>query len=100
MNSQKIVNLLTVCRRAGKAVLGFDAAVAEIKTGKALRILLAEDISPKTEKEIRFICTKHNTEVDKTEITAEEFERCLNKKVAVIAVCDAGFAERFGELLQ
>jgi len=98
MNSQKTVNLITVCRRAGKAIVGYDAAVEEIKTGNAKCILTASDISAKTEKEIRFISDKYKIPVYKTEITREEYGHYLRKQAAVIAVCDTGFAKALGQL--
>ena len=62
--NQKIINLLTICRRAGKTVIGFDAVCAQMKLNKVFCVLLAADVSPKTKKEIdhsspkRIVCDR------------------------------------------
>ena len=51
MNSQqKIINLLTVCIKAGKVVKGFDSVCGEIKKGNVSCVMTAADISPKSLK--------------------------------------------------
>ena len=100
MNSnQKILNLLTICRKASKLVIGFDAACEEIKKGNAKCILLAEDISPKTKKEIDFYCSKADIKAETAPFDKETIKDSIGKAAAVIAVCDEGFAKRFTELL-
>ena len=49
MNSQqKIINLLTICRKAGKLVIGFDAVKEAVYGGNASCVITASDISVKT----------------------------------------------------
>lgn len=98
MNSkkkQKTVNLLTICIKAGKTVKGFDSAKEAVINKKAYCILTAYDTSPKTLKEIRFICEKNNINVILTELEKSEMGRLCGKETAVIAVCDNGFAQGF-----
>ena len=57
MNS-KLIGLITICRKAGRMVMGFDPSKEAIESGKAFSVILASDISPKTEKEIRFLPAK------------------------------------------
>ena len=100
MNSeQKILNLLTICRKASKLVIGFDAVCEEIKKGNAKSVLLANDISPKTKKEIDFYCSKADITVETAPFDKEQIRLAIGKSAAVIAVCDDGFAKRFTELL-
>ncbi|MBR4022713.1 MAG: ribosomal L7Ae/L30e/S12e/Gadd45 family protein [Ruminococcus sp.] len=93
--NQKIINLLTICRRAGKTVIGFDAVCAEMKLNKVFCVLLAADVSPKTKKEIDFYCGKSGICAVITPINKEEYGKYLGKQAAVIAVCDKGFADKF-----
>ena len=101
MNSvQKTVNLLTMCRRAGKATIGFDAVSDAVKNKKAFCVMTASDISANTlkerqEKEISFVCSKYNVKIIPARLTKEELQFYLGKTTAVIAVCDRGFAEGF-----
>ena len=46
---------LTMCRKAGKLLLGFDAVKEAAKQGSVKLFLLSADASAKTEKEIRFL---------------------------------------------
>lgn len=92
--TSKILGLLTICRKAGKLVMGFDPMKDAVAEGKAKAVLTASDISPKTEKEVRFFAGKGNVPVAKTELTLEDIYRGLGKKAGIIAICDEGFAAK------
>ena len=98
MNKTKIFNLLTICRKAAKLTMGFDASKEAVMTDKAKLVLTTADISPKTEKEIRFFADKKNVPVIKTDISIDEMNVGLGKKVGLIAVCDEGFSKKLSEL--
>ncbi len=93
---QKIINLMTICRKAGKLIIGFDAAKNAVSDGSACCILISEDISDNTLKKIMNI--SGSIPVIKTGMKCSEAELYFNRKAAVAAVCDKGFARRFGEL--
>lgn len=97
---QKIINLLTICRRAGKTVIGFDAVCDAVKDKKADCVMTAVDISANTFKEVSFICDKYGVEIIPLDLKKSEIGDYIGKAVAVIAVCDKGFSERFKELSQ
>ena len=89
----KAPSTIGLCRRAGKLVIGFDAVVQELDSPKtkAAGLVLAADISPKTEKEIRFAAEKHGKEVLKAEFTMDEANDAIGKRV--------GDSVEFGGLL-
>lgn len=95
---EKWLNLLTICRKAGKLVMGFDPAKEEIIAGRAEGIFIAEDASSKTKKEIVFFCTKQNVQVREVELKMEDIANAVGRKAGVLAVCDKGFAKRFIEI--
>ncbi len=95
---EKWLNLLTICRKAGKLVMGFDPAKEEIIAGRAEGIFVAKDISPKTKKEIEFFCTKQNVPVCVIEFKMEDIANAVGRKAGVLAVCDKGFAKRLIEI--
>lgn len=95
---QKVINLLTVCIKAGKTVNGFDSVCDAIKEGSVCCVMTASDASEKTVKETAFICGKFNVPLIRTVLTKEEIGRFAGKQTAVTAVCDKGFAARFIEL--
>ena len=78
--------------------MGFDAAKEAILKHKAKLIILASDLSPKTEKEIRFVADKAAIPIIKTEISLDEFSFGLGKKVGVLAICDEGFSKKLSQL--
>ena len=99
MDKSKIFGLLTICRKAGRLVTGFDMSAETLGKGKAELVILASDISPKTEKEIRFFAAKKNVNVLKSDIPMNEIGLTPGRNTAVITICDSGFAARFTELL-
>lgn len=97
--NNKIFGLLSMCRRSGRMALGFDMSKEAAEKGKAELILLASDISPKTEKEVRFFSEKYSVETVKTNFTIDDFFHGIGKKVGIVAVCDKGFAEKAASLV-
>lgn len=97
---QKIINLLTVCIKAGKTVRGYDSVCGAMKEGSAYCVLTASDISDKTLKETAFMCGKYNVPLVRTSLTKEDYGRFAGRPTAVTAVCDKGFAEKLAELAQ
>ena len=53
----------------------------------------------RTVKEARFRWAEQVSVLD-TPLTMEQLEQCFHRKVAVMAVCDGGFARRFAQLLE
>ena len=99
MNSQqKIINLLTICRTAGKLVIGFDAVKEAVYGGNASCVITASDISAKTLKEVKFFCNNSAVDVVYSGLDSDEFYDAVGKKVVVAAVCDYGFAVKFKSL--
>lgn len=97
--NEKLFNLLTMCRKAGRMALGFDQVKESAEKKKAQLILLASDISAKTEKEIRYYADKYGIPAERTALSISEFGLGIGKKVGVIAVCDEGFAKKTAELI-
>lgn len=98
---QKMINLLTMCRKSGYLTLGFDASRDCVLDGKASCIIVANDISPNTLKKMENICNMFSAKkvpVVQIDLSVREMEKYLCQKVAIAAVCDKGFAGRFQEL--
>ncbi|MGN0598591.1 MAG: L7Ae/L30e/S12e/Gadd45 family ribosomal protein [Oscillospiraceae bacterium] len=95
----KLFGLLSMCRKSGRMALGFDMSKEAAEKGKAELIVLASDISPKTEKEVRFFSDKHGVKTVKTNLTIDDFFHGIGKKVGIVAVCDKGFAKKAESLI-
>ena len=99
MNSQqKTINLVSICRKSGKLILGFDAVKDAALEGNISCVLVTQDISLKTLKEVKFFCANTHTDIIKVDMTKEEMFETVSKEVAVVGVADRGFAKRLGEL--
>lgn len=79
--------------------MGFDMSKEAAEKGRAELIVLASDISPKTEKEVRFFSDKYGVKAVKTNFKIDDFFHGIGKKVGIIAVCDKGFAQKAESLI-
>lgn len=99
MNSQqKTINLVSICRKSGKIIAGFDAVKDAAMEGNISCVLVTEDISMKTLKEVKFFCSNTHTDIVKVDMTKEDMFDTLSKEVVVVGIGDKGFANRFREL--
>ncbi|MDF2676090.1 MAG: YlxQ family RNA-binding protein [Bacillota bacterium] len=84
----KIYSMFGLARRGGKISIGFDASCIEIAKGKSKLVLMAQDASEKTKKNILYECDKYNCkyiEYGEKELIGQ----CLGKKaVSVISISD------------
>ncbi len=97
--NDKILNLLGICRRAGKLTIGNDAVTDEAINGKASLVIVSNDVSQNTEKKLRNTCGRCRTQLLKLNRTRDELSGAIGKYCAVAAVCDKGFANRLCELI-
>ena len=88
---------LTMCRKAGKLLLGFDAVTEAAKQGTVKLFLLAADASEKTEKEVRYYAG--TLPVRKLPFDMDALKCYFRKRTAVFGVCEDGFAAKLISLL-
>lgn len=95
--TDKLAGKLGICRRAGHLAMGRDAVSGWMRLGKAKAVVLAADLSPKTEKEIRFTAEKFPARLLRTSLDKEQIGQALgvSKPVGVLATDDRGFAAAF-----
>ncbi len=94
MPYQKLTGILSICRKAGKLVLGFDPMKESLEKNKAAGVLTAADISPKTYKEVCYFCQKKKIPVCPVPLTMAQIGSIVGRKAAVAAVTDQGFFDR------
>lgn len=88
---QALYNALSLCRKAGKLVMGYDAVVDAVMTGKANRVFVAADVSPKTAERLRY-AVEELAGVEPLPLTQDDLAPVSHKRVAVFAVADANLA--------
>ena len=91
--NERLTGLLGMARRAGRLIAGFDAVKESLTAGRAAAVLFAADLSPKTEKELRFAAGERPL-LFPAGLTKDEIGHAIGseKPVGVIATEDKGFA--------
>lgn len=93
----KVLQLLSLCRRAGKLILGFDAVKDSLQQGKAKWIVLSSDLSEHTKKEIRYLSEQYETPLLVIEATLDDLWNQLGKRVGVFSVIDQALGEKLAK---
>lgn len=97
--TDKLLNFLGLCRRAGKLTMGNDMVIEDVVKGNSHLVMVASDISKNTEKKILLNCHRCNTKVLKINRTKDEMSYAIGKFSTVVSVTDQGFAKKFVELI-
>lgn len=88
----KIYSMLGLARKGRKISIGFDVTCSEVKSKRSVLVLIAEDASEKTKKNIRYECEKYDCkyiEYGEKELLGQ----CLGKKiVSVLSINDGNIA--------
>ena len=81
-----------LCRRAGKLIFGFDAVKDEVmKPDSKIRgVIIADDLSEKSAKEVRFICDKYGKTVSSPGVTMDEIKGVIGKYTGILGILDDG----------
>ena len=89
----KVLTLLGFASRAGELVFGVSLSVKEMKSGKAKCVVFAEDISPKSRKEILFYANEYGIKVfELKSVNMEKLSRAVGRKCGVVAILSETFA--------
>lgn len=98
--SKKILSLLGFAAKSGSLSYGFGAVTDAIKASKAQLVLIAEDISQKSRKEIMFFSNKYNIKaVTLIGIDIKTVSDAVARKCGIISVNDKGFAGALNKAL-
>ncbi|MEG1985017.1 MAG: ribosomal L7Ae/L30e/S12e/Gadd45 family protein [Oscillospiraceae bacterium] len=90
MKNDKLLGAVSMCRRAGKLTVGFDATVKAVTKGAEL-VITASDAADRTLRNIEYSCADM-VEIMSVPRTQDEIEQATGRKFAVAAVCDKNFA--------
>ncbi len=98
-NKEKLAGFLGLCRKAGKLTMGFDEVVGTMQKGIAEAVLLSNDASERTARNIKRIAEDMETKVFVLPLSTDEIGFAVAKRAAVLAVCDSGFSKKIEQLL-
>ncbi len=99
MDNKKLFGLVSLSRRAGKLIGGFDAVKDAVRSGKAYMVIFAEDISPKTASSMRRTAEEVEVKAFVTTLKMEDYAPIFGKDVGVFAVIDEGFANGIEKII-
>lgn len=92
--NDKILTLLGFASKAAKLSYGFDAVKTALTQSKSKLVLMANDVSPKTKKEVSFFSDKFKTKaVVLTAYDMEALSHAVGRKCGVVSVNDVSFAD-------
>ncbi len=92
--NNKILSLLGFASKAGKLSYGMNDARTSLQKGNSKLIVVASDVSPKSQKEIRFFSHNKDIKVITLEcISIKTVSDAVGRKCGIISVNDSGFAD-------
>ena len=90
----KVLSLLGFASKAGKLSYGFDAVRTALCQKKSKLLLVANDISSKSLKEVNFFGDKFKTEVVAfADINMQTLSHAVGRKCGIISVNDESFSK-------
>lgn len=89
----KLLGALSLCRKAGKLVMGFDPVAESAAKGKAQLVLLAADLAEGSRKRALRFCDAAGLEPRALPLTQQELLAVTPKRTGVFAVIDKGLAQ-------
>lgn len=98
MSNDPVLSRMGFARKAGKLSMGFAASKEALSAKRSSLIVVAFDVSPKTEKEIRFFAKSVPTV--KSEKTIEEISAAIGFRAGIVSVNDQGFADAILKQIQ
>ncbi|MCD8345467.1 MAG: ribosomal L7Ae/L30e/S12e/Gadd45 family protein [Oscillospiraceae bacterium] len=88
-----IMNLMSICRRAGKLTLGMDEVKGTVHSGKAYIVLVTKDLAERSKSEIRRVCEEYETPLYEIPESMYDVGDALGKVYGIMSVTDAGFTK-------
>lgn len=98
-NKQKLLSAISLCRKAGKLVKGYDAVQESVYSGKAWLVLLAADVSDGTAKRMKRTC-EELVECLRMPLTQADLCSVSYKKVGVYSILDENLANLCRQYLE
>ena len=89
----KLLSSISLSKRAGKLLLGFDVVKGAVLEEKAALVLFASDLSDKTRRSMERICEEWNVPAAALPFTLDEIWVEVGKRAGILAISDRGLAK-------
>lgn len=100
INDSRVLSILGLARKAGKLTLGYDAVTASMQSRSSSLVLVTNDLSARTLKNIEYTAKGQSVKVMHMGHSMDDTYRALGKTVGIISVNSEGFALKIQELLK
>ena len=97
---KQILSMISLAKRAGKVVFGFDAVCEELSKKQWNTVFVASDLSEKTNKEIQRECKKHFFMHITLPLSMDDLSVISHKKVGVLCITNQSFAIKIKTLCE
>ena len=89
----KLLSSISLSKRAGKLLLGFDVVKGAVLEGKAALVLFASDLSDKTRRSMKRICEEWEVPTAALPYTLDDIFGEVGKRAGILAISDRGLAK-------
>ena len=96
---KKICGTIGLCLRAGRLVCGTENVLSSVRSGRALGVFAADDISENTKKKLGDCCRYYGAELYRLPFGMSVLSDALGKEgnVSSVSVLDEGFLKKLLE---
>ena len=98
--TDRLLSLISLSKKAGKLVLGFDVTKKELFKGSVSNVFVCSDLSPKTLKELQYICDDLDIEILTLPFTLDEIWYEVGKRAGIICITENGLSNKLKALLE
>ena len=95
---EKLLGMIGLCKKAGKLTIGFDAVVEGAQRGEFDAVFRANDLSPKTLKELNYRLQGTEVTIITANVSMEQTEHIVGRRAGVFAVADIGLENKLIQL--
>jgi len=88
----RILFAMSLAKKAGKLVCGFDRVKTAVYRGECHMVVLASDLSEKTVKRVNYFC-EDIADVYKTSLTQFEISQVAGRLTGVVTITDENLAK-------
>lgn len=98
-DTERVLSLLGLCRKAGLASFGHDAAKSALRDKRARLCLICEDASPRLQEEFSFLAEQAGKPLLRIQASSADIKQATQYKAAVLTVNERGFANKLSDIL-
>lgn len=96
----RVLGMLGISAKAGKVVCGNDATIEDIERHKVKLVIVAEDASEKTKKNMKYVCEKNKVSILEFG-NIDEISRTIGKNnKAIIGIKSKSLSEAIEKLIK